>query len=177
MSEKISEHFTLEELIYSDTAKIKGINNTPNETQKKVLKHTAEYFLEPLRKLLNEHYKIYNNKKIDHVGIKITSGYRCLKLNTLIGSKDTSQHIKGEACDMEAIIYFTDGIKTKLPYIELYNFIKQSVKLNKLSVDQLIQEKSGDAVWVHASYSSWGSSKNRKQFLKYFNSKYIADLS
>lgn len=177
MSEKISEHFTLEELIYSDTAKLKGINNTPDEIHKKVLKHTAEYMLEPLRKLLNEHYKTYNNKKIDHIGIKITSGYRCSKLNTSIGSKDTSQHIKGEACDMEAIIYFIDGTKTKLPYTELYNFIKQSVKANKISIDQLIQEKSGNAVWVHASYSSWGSSKNRKQFLKYFDGKYITDLS
>lgn len=177
MSEKLTEHFTLEELIYSDTAKLKKINNIPDEVHKKILKHTAEYFLEPLRRLLNEHYKFYNNKKIDHIGIKITSGYRCSKLNSEIGSKDTSQHIKGEACDMVAIIYFIDGTKTELPYIEFYNFIKQSVKLNKLSIDQLIQEKSGNTTWVHASYSSWGSSKNRKQFLKYFNSQYILDLS
>lgn len=177
MSEKISTHFTLEELIYSDTAKAKGINNTPDETHKKVLKHTAEYFLEPLRKLLNDNYKIYKNKQVDHVGIKITSGYRCSKLNTAIGSKDTSQHVKGEACDMDAIIYFKDKTSIRLPYTEFYNFIKKMVKANKISVDQLIQEKSGNAVWVHGSYSSWGATKNRKQFLKYNGSIYVSDFT
>lgn len=177
MSEKISANFTLEELIYSDTARIKGINNMPDEIHKKVLKHTAEYFLEPLRKLLNENYKTYNNKPVDHIGIRITSGYRCSKLNSSIGSKDTSQHTKGEAVDMEAIIYFKDKTNKKLPYTELYSFIKKMVRTNKISVDQLIQEKSGNAVWVHASYSSWGASKNRKQFLKYNGSSYVSDFT
>lgn len=39
----------------------------------------------------------------DHIGkpIKITSGYRNLKYNRSIGSKDTSQHLKGLATDIQ----------------------------------------------------------------------------
>mgnify|MGYP003319586890 CR=1 FL=1 len=52
--ERMSEHFMLSEFTYSETAKAKGINNNPNATQKKVIKHTCDYFLEPLRKLIIE---------------------------------------------------------------------------------------------------------------------------
>ena len=73
MAEYLSEHFTLDEMIYSDTAKAKKINNSPTEIHKKVLKHTCQYLLEPLRALLNEKYKIYNGKKVKKVTIKVTS--------------------------------------------------------------------------------------------------------
>ena len=68
----LTQHFTKEELIYSDTAKKCKINNEPNEIQLKVLKHTCEYLLEPLRKLLNQKYITYCNKSVDKVVINIT---------------------------------------------------------------------------------------------------------
>lgn len=172
---KLSEHFTKEELIHSDTANLYKINNEPNEIQLKVLIHTCEYFLEPLRKLLNEEYKKYNNKKVKYVCIKITSGLRVLKLNRKIGSGDTSQHIKGEAVDFDVILVFEDGTKITLPYTETYNFIKNKVRQGKLSVDQLICESSGGAYWVHASYKAAGATVNRKQFMIYKNGKYSID--
>ena len=175
MEEKLSENFTLKELTYSDTAKAKGINNLPTEVHKKVLKHTCQFLLEPLRRLLNDKYKEYKGKRVKNVALKITSGYRSVKLNTAVGGSSTSQHAKGEAVDCEATIVYIDGTRAVLPYTELYENIKMWVRAKRISVDQCIQERSGNAVWVHISHSSWGASKDRKQFLKFNNGTYQID--
>lgn len=176
MAEHLSENFTLEELIYSDTAKARGIDNTPTEVHKKILIHTAQYLLEPLRKLLNNKYREYAGKKVKYVALKITSGYRGAKLNTYVGGVKTSQHCNGSACDVEARIVFIDGTKCVLPYTELYENIKTWVKEEKLSVDQCIQEKSGSAVWVHVSHHPSGKKLDRRQFLKYDGIRYTLDV-
>ena len=165
---QLTEHFTLEELIYSDTAKRFGINNEPPLTHRGTLKHTCQYLLEPLRALLNVKYvgRVINGKTISKVIIKITSGYRCEKLNAKVGGAKNSQHQSGESCDIEVIFIFTDGSKQALNYMALFADIRQFVNDGLLSVDQCIQEKAGNAVWVHVSYSIMGSTKNRKQFLK-----------
>ena len=175
MAEYLSEHFTLEELVYSATAKARGIDNTPAPIFKSILKHTCVYFLEPLRKLLNEKYKEYKGKAVKEVRINITSGYRCSLLNIAVGGSSSSKHIKGEAIDLEAVIVFTNGKKVVLPYTELYEDIKGFVEAKKLSVDQCIQERSGSSKWVHCSHSSWGATRDRKEFLKYNNGKYTLD--
>jgi hypothetical protein len=176
----LSEHFTKEELCYSDTAKKYKKSNDPTPIHLKTLIHTCQYFLEPLRKLLNEHLKTYKNKPVKSVGIKITSGYRSNTVNELLRKEGykpstTSQHCTGEAVDFEVCVSFTDGTSTKLPYTETYSLIKTWVKGGKLSVDQLICEKSGNMVWVHASYKAGGSTVNRNQFMLYQNGKYITD--
>lgn len=183
MAEYLSEHFTLAEMIYSDTAKARGINNNPTELHKKVLKHTCEYMLEPLRKLLNEKYTTYQGKKVKKVQLNITSGYRGSSLNTAVGGVPTSQHCKGEAADIEAVIVYNNGVKVTLPYNILYEDIKSFVKTNKLSVDQCIQERSYDKVrkvwayWVHVSHNNAGRTKDRRQFLKYNNGIYGIDCT
>lgn len=171
----ITPHFTLEELIYSDTANKCKINNKPTDIHLKTLKHTCEYFLEPLRELLNDKYKIYSNKPVKQAIIKITSGYRCEELNKKVGGSTTSQHKTGEAVDFDVYLLFTDGSKFKLPYTEVYHFIKNKVKQGKISVDQLICESSNGAHWVHASYKAGGASVNRKQFMFYKNGTYAID--
>ena len=164
----LTEHFTKEELIYSDTAKRLGIPNEPPLVHLGTLKHTCQYLLEPLRALLNVKYvgRVINGKTISKVIIKITSGYRSEKLNAKVGGKSNSQHLSGESVDCEAVFIFTDGSKQVLNYMVLFADIRQFVTDGLLSVDQCIQEKSGNAVWVHVSYSILGSTKNRKQFLK-----------
>ena len=174
MTEYLSEHFTLEELIASDTAKAKKISNKPSTFHKKILKHTCQYLLEPLRKLLNEKYKEYKKKKVKEVRIRITSGYRSPKLNAAVGGATTSGHTRGEAVDIEAIIVFTDGKKEVLPYTELYKDIKGWVKEKKLNVDQCIQEKSGLATWIHASLPQQ-IRDCRRQFLIYEYGMYRLD--
>ena len=175
---QLSEHFTLEELIYSDTAKRYGINNTPPMVHEGALKHTCLYLLEPLRALLNVKYvgRLIGAKVITKVLIKITSGYRSEKLNTKVGGAKNSQHLSGEACDCEAVFIFTDGSKQVLNYMALFADIKQFCNDGLLAVDQCIQEKSGAAVWVHVSHHPSGKTLDRRQFLKYNNGKYTLDV-
>jgi len=172
----LSEHFTLEELTYSSTAKAKGISNNPSDVHLTCLKHTALYLLEPLRTLLNAKYKVYNGKQVDHVGLRITSGYRSSALNAAVKGSSTSQHCQGCATDCEAVIYFKDKTKTVLPYTVLYEDIKAWVKAGNISVDQCIEEKSGPATWVHISHSPSGKTKDRRQFLKYNGISYKLDV-
>lgn len=176
MAEKLSENFTLDEMIYSETAKARRISNKPTTIHKKTLKHTCQYLLEPLRKLLNEKYKEYKGKKVKEVGLKITSGYRSAKLNAAVGGVTTSGHTKGECADIEAVITYNNGVKAALPFDELYEDIKAWVKEGKISVDQCIQEQNSvGAKWVHVGHSSWGATKDRKQFLKYNKGMYSMD--
>lgn len=175
MAEKLSENFTLDEMIYSETAKARRISNKPTTVHKKTLKHTCQYLLEPLRKLLNEKYKEYKGKKVKEVGLKITSGYRSAKLNAAVGGATTSQHCQGCAADIEAVIVFTDGKKAALPFNELYEDIKAWVKNKDLNVDQCIQEQnSAGAKWCHVSLPQQ-IKDCRKQFLKYNKGMYSMD--
>lgn len=164
----LSEHFTLEEFTYSSTAKSLGISNTPTDLHLKIMKHTCQYLLEPLRKLLLEEYKTT-------VYIKITSGYRSKALNAKIpGSSNTSQHCSGAAADIEAY-YFSNGVKKVIPYTTLYKLIKKWVSEKKISVDQCIEECSGGAKWVHVSHHPSGKTMDRRQFLRYNGKTYSSD--
>ena len=84
----ISKHFTLEELTFSDAASRHGINNTPDAETIENLKRLCALILEPIREIV-------------HKPVQVTSGYRCLEVNRLVGSKDTSQHVKGCAADIK----------------------------------------------------------------------------
>lgn len=86
---KLTEHFTLEEFLFSSTAARRGIDNTPPADVRENLRRNAEQ-MEIVRSALGG------------VPIRITSGYRSLALNRAIGSKDTSAHVKGLACDFVA---------------------------------------------------------------------------
>ena len=177
---KLSEHFTKEELTESSTAKKYGVKNEPTQIHLKTLIHTCQYFLEPLRTLFNKNYKTYRNKEVKYLYINPTSGYRSKTVNQLLKKEghnpsETSQHCTGEAVDFDVMIVYKDGTTYKLPYTTVYNDIKKWVKEKKISVDQLICEKSGNAFWVHASYKAAGATVNRKQFLKYNNGKYTID--
>ena len=181
MVEKLSENFTLEEFLYSETAIAKKISNKPSAIHKKIMKHTCQYLLEPLRKLLNEKYKEYKGKKVKAVSIKITSGYRSAALNAAVGGATTSGHMKGECADIEAVLTYMNGVKAVLPYNELYEDIKAWVKEGKISVDQCIMERAYDKAtkswyyWVHVSHNNAGKTRDRKQFLKYNKGMYSLD--
>ena len=172
MAEKLSQNFSLDEMIASSTAKAKGISNIPTAQHKSNLKYLCVSVLEPLRTLLNTKYTVYQGKKVKSVSMKITSGYRSSALNKAVGGSSTSAHCQGLASDFDVVITFTDNTKKTVPYTETYENIKGWVKVGKLTLDQLIQEKSGSSTWIHIGVKP---DNNRKQFMKYLNGKYTQD--
>jgi len=138
---QISKHLSLGEVSRSETAKRKGISNTPSGEHLENFKKLAENIFEPIR----EHFG---------VPIHISSGYRSKELNSAIGGSLSSQHCQGEAIDIDM-----DG--TSITNAQIFNYIKDN-----LNFDQLIWEFGTDSNpdWVHVSYESTG--KQRKQILK-----------
>tara|TARA_Y100001972_G_C7617117_1_gene309477 strand:+ start:778 stop:1239 length:462 start_codon:yes stop_codon:yes gene_type:complete len=135
---KISDNITYAEAIHSNTAKRKGIDNTPNPTQVENMKITAEKIFQPLR---------------EWVGgpIKINSFFRSPELNEAIGGSKTSQHCKGQALDIDDVY----GYKTNA---EMYSWVKEN-----LNFDQMIWEFGTDMNpnWVHISYVSEEDNRNK----------------
>jgi|TARA_R110002012_G_scaffold258268_1_gene438704 zinc D-Ala-D-Ala carboxypeptidase len=140
----LSRNFTLSELIKSDTAIRRGINNNPNAEQIEKLKALCENILQPVR---------------DHFGrVKITSGFRSVELCEAIGSSARSQHARAEAADFEVV-----GVDNA----ELFDWIKSN-----LSPDQLILEfytpGEPNSGWIHCS---WIEGTPRASYLHAFRSE------
>jgi hypothetical protein len=135
---KISEHLDLSEVTRSDMAKRKGISNMPTPEHIENFKKLAQNIFEPIRK----HFG---------VPIMISSGYRSKALNTAIGGSLTSQHLLGQALDLDM-----DGSSSGVTNKMVFEYIK-----NNLDFDQLINEFNYS--WVHVSYNTKG--KQRKQIL------------
>jgi len=127
----ISDHISYKEATHSATALRRDLDNTPGDEQLKCMKEVAENLFEPLR---------------DWVGgpIKINSFFRGEPVNTAIGGSKRSQHMKGQAIDIDD----TFGHKTNA---EMYHYIKDN-----LDFDQMIWEFGTDENpnWVHVSWVS-----------------------
>lgn len=135
MATHLAPHFTLEELLTSQTA-IRFRYHEQFDPPTKVVKSLTELcenVLEPVRVAINR-------------PIRVSSGYRCLRVNTKIGGAKKSQHIDGEAADIQVLSMTTE---------ELFQFIKNG----NFPYDQLIQEFDS---WVHVSFGP----KDRRQALR-----------
>ena len=140
----LSRNFTLQELIKSDTAIRKGINNNPNAEQIEKLKLLCENILQPVR---------------DHFGrVKVTSGFRSEQLCLKIGSSINSQHAKAEAADFECI--GTDNA-------ELADWIYNNLEFDQLILEYYIPGEPNSG-WIHCSYVA---DQPRKQFLHAYKSE------
>lgn len=136
---QLSKYFTIEELISSQTAARKKIDNTP----------TAEH-TENLRELCQLADKV--REFLGHPML-VSSGYRSAKLNAAIGGSKISAHMRGEAMDFTCPGFGT----TK----EVFEALKKS----GIDFDQLILEypdsQGGMASWVHLGISN----TPRRQYL------------
>ena len=148
MANKISAHVSYKEGVRSRTADRRGLDNTPNESQLKCMKEIAEAVFEPLR---------------EWVGgpIKINSFFRGEPVNTAIGGSKYSQHMKGQAMDIDD----TFGHKTNA---EMYHYIKDN-----LDFDQLIWEFGDDKNpnWIHVSYVAHRENRKKLTIAKKVNGK------
>tara|TARA_Y100000401_G_scaffold2817_1_gene2019 strand:- start:660 stop:1121 length:462 start_codon:yes stop_codon:yes gene_type:complete len=150
--EKISKHISYHEGTYSRTAERRDLDNTPNKEQLKCMKEVAENLFEPLRKWVGG-------------PIKINSFFRGEPVNTAIGGSRKSQHMKGQAIDIDD----TFGHKTNA---EMYHYIKDN-----LDFDQMIWEFGTDKNpnWVHISWVSHRPNRKKLTVAKKINgrTKYI----
>jgi zinc D-Ala-D-Ala carboxypeptidase len=127
---KLSKNFTLEEMLESQTARRKNIEEQFQPTEDIIanLKLLCKNILQPLR---------------DEAGaIMVSSGYRCPRLNKAIGGSKTSQHRFGQAADIKGV----ESSNAKL---------FAQIKKMKLPFDQLIWEfgTAKEPAWVHVSFS------------------------
>src|SRR5699024_2194721 len=91
------KYFTEEECTRSDTAKAKGIDNTPSAEHKAHIKESIEMLIDPLR----EAWEVYcKQNNLGKVGIRISSGYRGPALNAAVKGSSTSAHCHGYAFDL-----------------------------------------------------------------------------
>ena len=124
---KLSENFTLEELIRSKTAERMGIDNVPKD--EKVIENLRNLCLEVLQPLR------------DYVGapVHINSGYRCKALNEAVGGVKNSQHCLGEACDIR--------LASSKQGREWATWIEDNCRFDQM----LLEKNKNGAVWLHVS--------------------------
>ena len=139
---KLTANISLDELIKSQVAERKGINNNPSPMQIENLKALAVNILQPIRSQFDK-------------PLIISSGFRCAQLCLEIGSSINSEHCadnKSAAADFEI-----PGVDNK----ELAEWIKSNLEYNQLILE-FYRDGEPSSGWVHCSYST---DLNKKQSL------------
>ena len=129
---KLSEHFSLEEMIKTKT----GMSNIPDDKAVANLKNICENWLEDLR---YSYGALYGEGK--ETPIIITSGYRSAAVNKAAGGVATSNHLTGCAVDIRAC-----GPEQALRYMNILLDISDGT--NRV-FDELILERKGFVYWIH----------------------------
>ena len=120
----LSPHFTLDEMIITETGARLGLDNTPDQLVIDNLQLLCTNVLEPLRNELN-------------LPINVLSGYRSPAVNRAVGGVPDSQHVVGQAADIH------------ISGMSVENLFQYVINQSKLPFDQVIQEFNQ---WVHVSY-------------------------
>ena len=115
----MTPHFTLAELTHTDH---RSLDNTPNAQELANLKRLAE-FLETVKTTLGGK------------PVMINSAFRSKAVNDAVGSRDTSQHRQGLACDFKVPGMIPDAVV-------------RTIIAAKLPFDQIIREFDA---WTHIS--------------------------
>lgn len=120
----LSEHFTLEEATYSETAVRMGIPNQPSTLQLENMRHAAEQ-LEKIRALLGK-------------PMHINSWLRLPEVNVAVGGSKISSHMDGWAIDFTCA-GFGDPLA-----------VCKAIAASGIKFDQMIHEF---ARWTHISFA------------------------
>lgn len=139
------KYFTMKEMTRSATAERLGFLNTPTEIEKQNLNDLVINVLDPLREAYGK-------------PIRVTSGYRCPRLNEAVKGVKNSQHMKGQAADITPLEY---------KYInEFIEFVRNWCLSHEF--DQCIIETSKTGKWIHIS---WRNENRRKKLFNMFVNK------
>ena len=133
MTTLLSPHFSLEELTVTDH---REFTNEPNDLEKNNLKRVAE-LLELVKGLLGGK------------PIMVNSGFRSKQVNDAVGSRDSSQHRTGCACDIRVPAMTPDDVV-------------KAIIASDIPYDQIIREFDR---WIHISVPNEPNGKPRKQAL------------
>ena len=129
----LSPNFTLDELTHTDH---RQFDNTPNASEMANLVRLAA-FLEEVKTVLGGK------------PIMVNSAFRCKAVNDAVGSKDSSQHRVGTACDF------------RVPSMTPDEVVKAVIG-SGIGYDQLIREFDR---WTHISVPSTAGDNPRRQVL------------
>jgi len=146
---KITKNLSLSELTASRTAKRLGIDNTPTKEHLENLKEVGAIIFQPLRDFFK-------------TPIYVSSGYRSEALNKAIGGAKSSQHMKGEALDLDADVY---GVITNA---DIFHYIKDNLVFDQLILENVGNDGTGG--WIHVSYSN-GKNRGKVMVMDIVNGK------
>lgn len=119
------KYFTFKEMVQSNTAKARGIENIPDWDDIYRLQRLIETILDPLREWYGK-------------PIIVNSAYRCEALNKAVGGVSTSLHQYGYAADITA------GNKTENE--KLFNYIKDNLPFTEMGWE-------GNGTWIHVAWN------------------------
>lgn len=134
---KLSEHFTLEELTFSEMARRLGVDNSPDDGQLSNLRQVAS-LMETIRHL------------VEDFPIVVHSGFRTAVVNRAIGGVATSAHCLGLACDFTC------------PSFGKPEVVAAKIVEAEIQYDQLILEYG----WVHVGLSPEGGRLRNESLTK-----------
>jgi len=120
---QLSKYFTLEEMVQSQTAVRRGLDNTPPEDVKTNLTLTC-HLADEVREFLNH-------------PMLVSSGYRSPAVNAAVGGSGRSAHMQGYALD-----FISPGFGTP-------EDIVSAIHKSKINFDQIIME----GTWAHLSFA------------------------
>ena len=140
---KLSKYVSLAEVTRSDTAKRRGIDNSPTAEHQENLKVICEEVFDKVREYFG-------------VPLFISSGYRSAALNKAIGGSATSDHNNGRALDLDQ-----DGHGNGVTNMDVFKFIKDNLEFDQLILEH--RRADGDCDWVHVGYRKGA---NRKKVLE-----------
>lgn len=135
------KYFTISELTRSATAKRLGINNEPNVAIQNNLVALVENVLDPLRAKWG-------------APIIVTSGYRCEKLNRVVGGANNSQHAKGQAADIRTV---SDSRADNMKLLRC--LINSGIKFDQLICEY--PDAFGRPDWIHVSFNANGNRNSK----------------
>lgn len=148
MPTHLSAHFTLDELIASQTAARQGIDNQPSSEIVTNLTRLAQT-LEEVRNVLGGN------------SILISSGYRSPALNVAIGGSRTSVHVRGLAADFTC------------PKFGSFLETAKAIEASNILYDQLIYEY---ATWVHIGLAVDGATPRREELSIFRGTDYLPGI-